>query len=190
MLYDKKGRLTNANDSALNIARIPKLDYVLGTNIFDNPVIASRKEELQEKGLIKFQDTLNLIKIKEQNIYNQSETKIIDIDWTVSKINSGYMVQILDITDNMKSETVLKMKDVQFEVLTENIHLGVALIDETGQFVVVNPVFMEIFGLDSKLNILNVNNQNWSQWQVYGEDNKLLDVDETPCEKSRKQVNL
>ena len=37
LLYDKKGRLTNANNSALNIARIPKLDDVLGTNIFDNP---------------------------------------------------------------------------------------------------------------------------------------------------------
>ena len=31
------GVLTNANDSALSIARIPKLDDVLGTNLFDNP---------------------------------------------------------------------------------------------------------------------------------------------------------
>ena len=56
----KMGILTNANDSALNIARIPKLEDVLGTNIFDNPKLASKKEELYEKGLINFQDTLDL----------------------------------------------------------------------------------------------------------------------------------
>ena len=55
--YDKEGRLTNANDSALNIARIPKLDDVLGTNLFDNPKIASKKGRFNEKGLIKFQDS-------------------------------------------------------------------------------------------------------------------------------------
>ena len=48
-LYDKNGILTKANNSALNIARIPKLDDVLGTNIFDNPKIAFKKEELHEK---------------------------------------------------------------------------------------------------------------------------------------------
>ena len=56
--YDKNGILTNANDSALKIARIPKLEDVLGTNLFDNPKIDSKKEDLHEKGLIKFQDTL------------------------------------------------------------------------------------------------------------------------------------
>ena len=30
LLYDKNGKLTNANDSALKIARIPKLDDVVG----------------------------------------------------------------------------------------------------------------------------------------------------------------
>ena len=64
LLYDKEGTLTNANDSALNIARIPKLNDVLGTNIFDNPILASKKNELHEKGLIKFQDTLDIIQIR------------------------------------------------------------------------------------------------------------------------------
>ena len=32
---------------------------LLGTNIFDNPLLASKKEDLREKGLIKFQDSLD-----------------------------------------------------------------------------------------------------------------------------------
>ena len=108
LLYDKQGRLTNANNSALKIARISKLDEVLGTNIFDNPILASRKEELHEKGLIKFQDSLNLIQIKEQNIYIPVETKILDLDWTVSVTNSGYIIQIQDITKQKFVEDSLK----------------------------------------------------------------------------------
>ena len=76
------------------------MDDVLGTNIFDNPTLASKKEELSEKRIIRFKDSLDLIKIKEQNIYNPLEMKIIDIDWTVSVINSGYLIQIQDITGN------------------------------------------------------------------------------------------
>ncbi len=34
------------------------------------------------------------------------------------------------------------------------------------------------------LDILNVNSQDWSRWEVYGEDNKLLDVDEHPVRKA------
>ncbi len=108
LLYDKEGKLTNANDSALHIARIPKLDNVLGTNIFDNPLLASKKDELHEKGLIKFQDSLNLFQIKEQNIYNPVEPKIIDIDWTVSVTDSGYLIQIQDITKQKFVEDSLK----------------------------------------------------------------------------------
>ena len=104
LLYDKTGKMINANDAALNIARIPKLDAVLGTNLFDNPKIASKKDEIIKKKLIKFQDTLDLYEISEQNIYNPIELEIIDIDWTVSVTDSGYLIQIQDITKQKKTE--------------------------------------------------------------------------------------
>lgn len=104
LIYDKEGRLINANDSALCIARIPKLEDVLNTNIFDNPIIAAKREDLLSKGLVKFQDSLNLIQIKEHNIYDPIEPKIIDSDWTISVTDSGYLIQIQDITKQKKVE--------------------------------------------------------------------------------------
>ncbi|AKB72382.1 PAS domain-containing sensor histidine kinase [Methanosarcina mazei] len=68
--------------------------------------------------------------------------------------------------------------------LVQNVKSGVALIDETGRFAVVNPSFMQIFGLDSELDILNINSQEWSRWEVYGEDGKLLHVDDHPVRKA------
>ncbi|HEY5139403.1 MAG TPA: PAS domain-containing protein, partial [Methylococcales bacterium] len=57
-------------------------------------------------------------------------------------------------------------------------------VDENGMFSVVNPSFMQIFGLDNELDILNVNCQDWSRWEVYGEDSKLLHVDDHPVRKA------
>ena len=153
--YDKKGKLTNANDSALNIARIPKLDDVLGTNIFDNPKIASKKEELHEKGLIKFQDTLDLIEIKEQNIYNPLEPEIIDIDWTVSVTDSGYLIQLQDITDHKKADEKLRESERQyselFNSMNEMFQVLELIYDDNGKAVDyyyrnVNPAFEQLTG--------------------------------------------
>ena len=44
IFYDKDGKLTNANNAALEIAGIPSLKSCLSLNLFDNPDIASRKE--------------------------------------------------------------------------------------------------------------------------------------------------
>ena len=154
-LYDKEGRLINANDSALNIARIPKLDDVLGTNIFDNPILDSKKEELQKKGLIKFQDSLDLIQIKEQNIYNPVEPKIIDIDWTVSVTDSGYLIQIQDITEHKKAEAEIVEERNILNVMIESAEGPIFSIDCNYRYTSFNSqhakVMKTIFDVDIEI---------------------------------------
>ena len=151
LLYDKDGKLTNANDSALKIARIPKLDDVVGTNIFDNPTIASKKDELLNKRLIKFQDSLDLTKIKEHNIFNPLETKIIDIEWTISVIDSGYLVQIQDITKSKKAEEALKKSEENYKLLLNYAPTAIYEIDFKGpSFKSVNEAFINLSGYTRK----------------------------------------
>ncbi len=78
----------------------------------------------------------------------------------------------------------LRESEDQFRALIKNLESGVALIDEIGMFAVVNPSFMRMFGLDNELDILNVNNQDWSQWEVFEENGKLLHVDNHPVRKA------
>jgi PAS domain S-box-containing protein len=146
--YDKKGRLTNANDSALKIARIPKLEDVLGTNIFDNPKIASKKDEILDKGLIKFQDTLDLIEIKEQNIYNPVESQIIDIFWTVSVTDSGYLIQIQDITESKKALEQIDLERRRLKIILETIPSAVVLVESNGTFSYFNKGAIDLYGID------------------------------------------
>ena len=145
-LYDKNGILTNANDSALKIARIPKLDHVLGINLFDNPKIASKKEEILKKKLIKFQDTLNLCEISEQNIYNPSEMKIIDIDWIVSIIDSGFLVQIQDITEKKKTEEELKENQDFLHAVIEGVPDPIFVKDRDSRILLANLATLRVVG--------------------------------------------
>lgn len=85
-----------------------------------------------------------------------------------------------------KALETLRYSEDQFRGLFQNVRSGVALIDETGRFAVVNPSFMQMFGLDNELDILNINSQDWSRWEVYGEDGKLLHVDDHPVRKAVK----
>jgi PAS domain S-box-containing protein len=194
LLYDKKGRLTNANNSALEIARIPKLEDVLDTNIFDNPSLDSRKEELHEKGLIKFQDSLDLIKIKKQHIYNPIQLKTIDIDWTVSITDSGYLIQIQDITEQKKIEKEKKslLDNVQAErdmlsALINNIPDEIWFADKNKKFTLANPSALREFGLYSK----DIDIEKFaSNLDVYRPDGSPRPVDEAPPLRALKGENI
>ncbi|HWR26163.1 MAG TPA: PAS domain S-box protein, partial [Methanosarcina sp.] len=85
--------------------------------------------------------------------------------------------------ERKKAQKALRCSEEKLRVLVQNVRSGVALIDETGKFALVNPSFLQMFGLDSELGILNVNSQDWSKWEVYGDDGELLNVDEHPVRK-------
>ena len=83
----------------------------------------------------------------------------------------GSVSVVRDITDSKRAEEerkkaleTLRCSEEQFRGLVQNLKSGVALIDEIGRFAVVNPSFMQIFGLDNELDILNINSQDWSRW--------------------------
>ena len=97
----------------------------------------------------------------------------------------------LDITDRKRAEDeirksldTVRRNEEQLRVLLQNVGSGVALIDEAGKFLVVNRAFLRMFGLNGESDILNINSQDWGRWEVYGEDGKLLQVDDHPVRKA------
>lgn len=88
--------------------------------------------------------------------------------------------------NEIKSKTYLQLlreEDVFLSILG-NLNSGVALIDEDGKFISYNKKFLNLFGLSQESTINNVNDQNWAEWKVFGEDLKILDVDDHPVRKA------
>jgi PAS domain S-box-containing protein len=90
-----------------------------------------------------------------------------------------------DINDLKQTEEAMLEIQNQFDLLIKNIRSGVALIDSTGTFTVVNPSFLQMFGLKDDETIKNVNDNNWNDWQVFESDGTtLLQIDEHPVRKA------
>ena len=87
-------------------------------------------------------------------------------------------------SERRNAEEALRKSEQQFRVLVENVNAGVALIDETGRFSLFNRRFLAMFGLSSDSDVRNVNDQDWSAWQVFDEQGRLLHVDEHPVRKA------
>jgi len=90
------------------------------------------------------------------------------------------------------SEKALLKDENLFDLILENVSSGVALIDETGTFLLYNKTFLKLFGLSEESTIKNVNDQNWSEWQVINENRDILHVDDHPVRKAAltgKRVN-
>jgi PAS domain S-box-containing protein len=91
---------------------------------------------------------------------------------------------VQDVTGHKAAEQELRESRNQLEVLTHNLHSGVALIDEHGKFSIVNAAFLRMFDLSAESDIKNVNDRDWGQWRVFDEDGTILDVDEHPVRKA------
>jgi PAS domain S-box-containing protein len=96
----------------------------------------------------------------------------------------------------VKKETILKAfkqsgKEIDdhslielYRLILANVSSGVALIDEKGRFLLYNKEFLRLFGLSEESTINNVNDQKWSDWQVFDEKLRLLQVDDHPVRKA------
>ncbi|MGZ7119300.1 MAG: PAS domain S-box protein, partial [Methanobacterium sp.] len=118
LFYDKNGITVNANNSALKMLGFPRLDDVLGHNLFDNTYISEKKDELLRKGIIRFQAPLNLEKIKDYSLHSPKKGSIF-LDYTVSVTDSGFLVQMMDISVEEQTGKELK-KSLQSEITTHD----------------------------------------------------------------------
>ena len=108
ILYDKNGQLIEINQSALQITGIPSIESFKRINLFDNLHIKYRKEELIKNGYIKFQASFDLEKVKHADFYHSTKKDISFFDYTVSTTDSGFLLQIQDITEHKQMEEDLK----------------------------------------------------------------------------------
>jgi PAS domain S-box-containing protein len=91
---------------------------------------------------------------------------------------------IRDITERKQAEEALRAREQEFRVLAHNLVSAVALIDARGELSIVNKSFLRMFDLDEHSTLLNVNSRDWSQWRVFDESGRLLEVDEHPVRQA------
>jgi PAS domain S-box-containing protein len=145
IFHDKNGNLTGINQSALDITGISD-EQAKKVNLFDNPEISLRKAELINNKLIKFQAPLDFNNLKKSGLYDTNKTGIIFIDYIVSVTDSGFLVQIQDITKRKKAESKLKKGEKKYKTLFNTMLQGVVYQDANGHIISINPAAENIMG--------------------------------------------
>ncbi len=150
IIYDKKGKLIDINQSAQKIGMISKLGDILDKNIFDIPNIAIIKRKLLEEGLIEFQAPFYLKNNEDDSKYNFKNSEKVLINWNVSATDSGFLVQIQDIKDYKNSKKLLKRVKKNFIGFFEDDLTGDFIATIKGKIILCNPSFVEIYGFDNR----------------------------------------
>lgn len=183
LFYDKKGILIDSNQSALEIARISQFSDIEGTNLFDNPYIESRKEELLKNGFIRFESPIDLNKVKELGFYTPTRDEFIYIDYTVSVIDSGFIAQIQDITRYKEAEEEVRDNEEKLRVLFENLPVGVSVLNAERKVIYDNPALEKIIGLsDEELKL-----GKYAERRYFNSDMTEISLDRLPSNKAFKE---
>lgn len=154
LLYDKEGKLIDTNQSALIIADIPSSNYFKELNLFDNPAVASNKDKLLKENLIKFQAPLDF----------ENTTDFKSVNWTVSVIDSGFLVQIQDLNEPSKKNLQSEEKYRQW---FEDDLTGDFIATIEGEIIECNPAFVDMYGFNDRKKALksNISQFNSTDWE-------------------------
>jgi PAS domain S-box-containing protein len=88
------------------------------------------------------------------------------VDWTISCVDSGFLVQIQDITERKKTEESLKKSEEKYRSLFDDDLTGDFIATPEGEIIECNPAFVEIYGFYSQDNALqsHISKFNSSDW--------------------------
>lgn len=149
LFYDKEGKLIAANQSAKEIAGIPESEDV-SVNLFNNHDVVSRKEKLIDEGVIKFQSKINFEDMGEAGYYNPTRSGTAYLDFTISAVDYGYLVQIQDITERKKIEERLTENEKKYRELVENANSIILKMDKKGRITFFNEFAEKFFGFNKE----------------------------------------
>ena len=153
LIYESKGKLMDANRSALEIIGC-ELDSVLGMDLFFNPEIQEKLANLTEKGSIKFQGRLEEHFKDAEHICQDSS---LFIQFYISAIDSGYLVEIQDITEKKEEKEKIIANEKKYQSFFEDDLTGDFIAKPDGTILDCNPSFIEIYGLKNREMALNTN---------------------------------
>ena len=159
LMYSKDGKLLDANQSALEITGNLEEDSDL--DILGSEFMAQKKETLIEEGSVRFQAPLNFENMENKAIEKSGE---ILIDWNISILDSGFLVQIQEVTEKTSEESI--KENERYRRWFEEDLTGDFIATLDGRVLDCNPAFAEIYGFHNlehavEADISNFNRPDW-----------------------------
>ncbi|MDH4213649.1 MAG: PAS domain S-box protein [Candidatus Thorarchaeota archaeon] len=128
-LFDSEGILIAANQAALDIGGVSRIEELLGFSLFDDPNVPSEiKAKLIRGEPVRYQVTFDFDKVREKKLYDTKRSGTMVVDAWVTPLGlekggalKGYLGQITEKTEHLATEAALQDSEKRYQLLAENV---------------------------------------------------------------------
>ncbi|MCK4278958.1 MAG: PAS domain S-box protein [Candidatus Thorarchaeota archaeon] len=135
-LFDADGNHVDANRAILELGGISSLDDLQGFNLFDDPNLPSiLKEKIRQGESVRHEVDFDFGKVTETGLYETSrrgtaylDANIVPLGLKTDGSPTGYLSQILDITEKTEAIMALKESEEKYRMLIDSSLQGIAIL--------------------------------------------------------------
>ncbi len=126
-IYDVDGKLIDVNQNTLNMFGVDDKKYIIGFNLWEDPNLSTEKIKALKNGKpISISTNFDFEIVKSKKLYptSRSGTMYMDMYAIPLKLNNeitGYLVQIIEVTERKQAEEKIREKDIEFRKLLSNV---------------------------------------------------------------------
>lgn len=161
-LFNRDGILTDVNPACCILFGFDSPDAVKGFRLFCDPNIPPGERELLRSGkAVHFETDFDFGLVRKNNLYRTKREGKIRLDIRINPLRndagvvSGFLVQILEITDQRRALEALKENERNYREIFNSTSESIMIDDAaTGKIIDVNATTLAMYGYDSKEELL------------------------------------
>jgi len=152
-IFDSAGSLIQLNHACRQIFGIPGDFDVSGFQLFTDPNLPREAADLLKAGQpARYEGIFDFDHVKEADLYPTVKSGKIHLDVRITPIAldsggaaEGYLAQILDITEQKRSQQILQAREALYSSVTENANDSILIVQDA-RLKYFNPQLIELTG--------------------------------------------
>lgn len=139
-LYDREGRLLDANHACLDIFGVSDISEVKGFRLFEDPNLSlEAKKRLLKGKIVSYEGSFDFEKVKEHKLYKTKKSGMVYLDLVITPLSAvgeksqrGYLVQVQDVTERKHKEEKLRQLNRVLKALSDSNQAMMHATSESG----------------------------------------------------------
>ena len=163
-IFGSDGLLVDINNAGTELLGLEKKEDAIGLNLYqDSKLPEDVLENVRKGNVCRFDFKWDFEYVSSRGILPTSKSGVMYMDVTLSPLQDEegnplvYVMHVTDMTENKLAESTLKANEEMFRTIFEESPICIELFDSDGILVGANQATLELFGVDSREDLIGFN---------------------------------